>query len=138
MDGHKYHQPRQYSIVQSVLFLGCVINGAAFAGCLVSEMMITTNVMGVLIGTSAAPGIELLPPSGTVLDKVAFEKCNTVEFNKEFPTEGSILGKINNVNSSISFNEIGESSMLKFAGTGASYSGEIQIEMTGGGLLEVK
>ena len=126
------------SIVESTLFLGCVISGASFAGCLVPEMMITVNLMGVLIGTTAAPGIEFLPPSGTTLLELQLEKCTREELDKKFPVEGSLLGKVNNTDSSVSIKEEGEGSMLKFGGNSASFSGEGKVEMTGGGLLEVK
>ena len=126
------------STVQSLLYLGCVVGGATFAGCLVPEMMITTNVMGVLIGTTAAPGVEFLPPSGTTFVEIQLEKCTKEELDKKFPVEGTALGTINNTNSTVTINESAETSMLKFGGNGAGLSGSTQVEMTGGGLIEVR
>ena len=126
------------STAQSLLYLGCVVTGTPFAGCLVPEMMISMHVMGVLIGTAAVPGVEFLPPSGAILFNLAFEKCNTVELDKEFPIEGSFLGKINNATSSVSINEAAEGSMLSFGGNGMLLTGETKVEMTGGGLIEVR
>jgi hypothetical protein len=126
--------------LQLLLYLGCEVEPSTLL-CKIPEKMIHTSVIGILEGDETLPGIQFFPDPTTnsVFVNIVFEGCKQAGLNGPHPVEGSALGMVNNMTSSVTIFEPKAGSMLKFASNGALLSsGAVEVLMEGGGKIKAE
>lgn len=112
----------------------CSVAKPAGKGCLVQNelVLVQTHALGV-----SGPLVRFDPETGKTFTTITIDGCSASSLNGAFPVEGFASAKANNGNSTLEFTTSSGSELL-FAGNTATFVGTYQVEMKGGGLLEIK
>lgn len=117
-----------------VHFLKCTMPKPAAGECKVHNELIHVHVH--VLGIPG-PAVEATPEQNPYLTLVTVENCRNSSLNGTYEVTGTLVASANNTDSTIEYTETSGSN-LKVGANAAVFLDTFQIEMKGGGLLELK